>query len=1484
MKQILIGVFIISGFGYYFNQAENESGLIIKNPSTNEEKEPKRFDQPDKAAQWLMELRQTPDSNKNPSQLNNQYKTEIESYELARKAGSNRSAGSDNAISKLKFENLGPSNFGGRIRGFVIKTDDSNQLLAGAVSGGVFKSVNQGQSWKAVSDFLPTLAIGSMITDPDDPNRIFIGTGEGFFNFDAARGAGMFVSEDFGESWTQLASTDNGDFYYVNRIARVPNSNILLAATRTGIFRSENLGQSWTEASQHETNGRGFVDLKLDPSNDNHILATHYGGDKLFLNVIAPNTVIGSYQGIQAGFGPDLNSNGTGNREIVMVNDGSGATNDACQTISTDLTGKIALAQRGSCNFTVKVKNAQNMGATAVVIFQNTDDAPFAMGGSDETITIPSIMISKEDGELLAAESSTITANIDYPSGNQLSQFVMQSNDQGESWTILDASNGLPETNIGRMELAFGQDGVTYIAVSNSDDATRGLWRSNGGNANFSKTNSNTQFIERQGWYDLAIAVKPDDSSTVFVGAIDQYASENSGATLFKSSTWTPSDIGNNGSFGISKYLHSDHHGYIFDPNNSSIHYIVGDGGISKTTDNGSTYTEINTGLSISQSYGIAVSPNGTQITSGTQDNGSQLYFGNSNSWLRWAGGDGGYSAWDQQNGNYIYGSRPNGSMIGSNNGGLSFTNLSLPDTDGARFIQPFALNQNNGNQLIVGTDNVFYSNNARSLSQATFQDVTGDLGSSVNAVSFSESVSNQIFAGTLAGEVYKVNNIGTQNNLTNISPTEDDNLDSLSGAITDIKTFNSNTLFVTRASYLSDRVIMSNDSGNSWESISGNLPDIPVFQITIDPRNPDILYIGTELGLWVTDLNDSSHEWNRYDYGLAYTRVIDLVWHEQDTLYVGTHGRGTYRATREVVDISINKFVTTNSNNDDDGILDNGESGLYMLNLQNNSGFDINNAELDIIISGLSSPDEFILDVTNIPALSSINIPINASLANDSSCLDEVNFDINLDYDGINQDVELSVVTAANQPITNSSFVDGAESNDTQMTTELLLGNSAWARVSSATSSGSRSWFTSDENNYSDKSLISPWLTLDSGGNNIDFSLRYSTEGNSAQYYDGVLLELREKGGSWIDIGNLSTVSYDGQLFTNNSAQGRFAWAGSRLTWRDSRVDLGESYIGKTIQFRFRMISDSNTGGSGFWVDDISVSNVIRKDKPSCDENVSTGGVVPFSGLWFDRSKNSHGFAIEPVGVNNLYFVIFYTYDDEGNPEWYSSLTTLEDGVLNTNFEANTLQKFIYDYDIDPAVSQAAIVDPSIVDGRLSIDFNSSDVADQAACQDGVSGRDPNVVAIAKWKINNQEAQWCIEPIISEANKAFPDMGGTWFSGFEDTGWGFSIAQAQNQFISINYYYDNSGNPRWSIGSAGGFELNKDFTLELNELDGYGRTSTPTTVKSTPSGSVRFNLVNALNNLSIDGKADVSFEYQGTEGGQWLRDDIPVTIFTQTH
>ena len=146
------------------------------------------------------------------------------------------------------WEHLGPNNQGGRTRQLLVNPTDPNIMYAAAVSGGVWKSTNAGASWVPLTDLtMPNLAVTSLAFEPGNYNKIYAGTGEGYFNFDAIRGAGIFVTSDAGASWSQLASTNTSDFWFVNDIVVSPrNKQRLYASTRGGVFRSIDGGTSWT--------------------------------------------------------------------------------------------------------------------------------------------------------------------------------------------------------------------------------------------------------------------------------------------------------------------------------------------------------------------------------------------------------------------------------------------------------------------------------------------------------------------------------------------------------------------------------------------------------------------------------------------------------------------------------------------------------------------------------------------------------------------------------------------------------------------------------------------------------------------------------------------------------------------------------------------------------------------------------------------------------------------------------------------------------------------------------------------------------------------------------------------------------------------------------------------------------------------------------------------------------------------------------------
>jgi photosystem II stability/assembly factor-like uncharacterized protein len=167
------------------------------------------------------------------------------------------------------WENLGPGNVGGRTRSLLIHPTQPEIMVAAGVSGGVWKTTDGGQHWYPTADAIANIAVNSMAMKPDDPETIYIGTGEGYFREEVRgtwlplRGAGIFVSGDGGASWERLASTDNEDFFWVNDlIISSKDPNRIYAATRTGVHISPDGGATW-EHSLAATEKGGCLDLEL---------------------------------------------------------------------------------------------------------------------------------------------------------------------------------------------------------------------------------------------------------------------------------------------------------------------------------------------------------------------------------------------------------------------------------------------------------------------------------------------------------------------------------------------------------------------------------------------------------------------------------------------------------------------------------------------------------------------------------------------------------------------------------------------------------------------------------------------------------------------------------------------------------------------------------------------------------------------------------------------------------------------------------------------------------------------------------------------------------------------------------------------------------------------------------------------------------------------------------------------------------------------
>jgi len=178
---------------------------------------------------------------------------------------------------------LGPGNVGGRTRALLIDPNDTKTMYAAAVSGGVWKTTNGGESWTATGDVMANLAVNSLAFDPANSRVIYAGTGEGYFREIVRgtalpiRGNGIFVTIDAGATWQQLSSTNNSDFDFVNDLAvSTHDPHRIYAATRSGVWRSSDSGLTWTRTLQTPVNG-GCLDLAFRSNTSSDFLLASCG-------------------------------------------------------------------------------------------------------------------------------------------------------------------------------------------------------------------------------------------------------------------------------------------------------------------------------------------------------------------------------------------------------------------------------------------------------------------------------------------------------------------------------------------------------------------------------------------------------------------------------------------------------------------------------------------------------------------------------------------------------------------------------------------------------------------------------------------------------------------------------------------------------------------------------------------------------------------------------------------------------------------------------------------------------------------------------------------------------------------------------------------------------------------------------------------------------------------------------------------------------
>ena len=343
--------------------------------------------------------------------------------------------------------------------------------------------------------------------------------------------------------------------------------------------------------------------------------------------------------------------------------------------------------------------------------------------------------------------------------------------------------------------------------------------------------------------------------------------------------------------------IHPDNHSFAFDPSSHLTVYAGCDGGIYKSTDGGTTWSDsINRGICITQFEFVDQHPTSDAVAfSGTQDNGTEQ-FRNSPVFNHADEGDGGFVVVDQSDPRNIVHEYYDVSPVRSTQGGKfgTWSDVSSGLSGASLFYPPFTLDQTNSNNIAYGTNKIFIDHAQGTGGWPVSVALPSAIGV-VSAICFVNS--SLIYAGTIYGEIYRLKLSGSTWTATAIHAAP------FPGRfVWDIATLpaDSNTLIVVVSGFGTGHVwrgVVSTSTA-SWTNISGSgataVPDIPANAIVIDPLHPATFYVGTDVGVYRS--TDSGMTWADFGQGLPNSAVFDLRLHGTSRLLRAvTHGRGMW-------------------------------------------------------------------------------------------------------------------------------------------------------------------------------------------------------------------------------------------------------------------------------------------------------------------------------------------------------------------------------------------------------------------------------------------------------------------------------------------------------------------------------------------------------------------------------------------------------------
>ncbi len=759
---------------------------------------------------------------------------------------------SDSPFAGVQWRSIGPTAQGGRVVAVAAVPGQPYTFYVAYATGGVWKTTNDGNNFEPLTDALPTTVVGAIAVDPQHPDTLWVGTGEPNASRSSYGGMGLFRSDDGGKHFQRMGLAGS------DRIARIvvdpKDSNRIFVAVagrlytdggEPGIYHSTDGGKSWARVLKGDSPNTGAIDLVQDASDP----------DTLYASLWEHTRRPWKFQESGAGSGIWKSTDGGATWQRIGKGFPSGAH-----------VGRIGLAIAASHPQTVyaTVDNWDVLPATE----QDLGDRPLsarriAHMGKDEFL--------RQDPD----EVETFIRNADLD-------------------VSVDAKSLLAMIRDGSLTMAQLYQRVEDPARAIIDTDIKGLevYRSDDAGASWQRTHALPlrEVDYGYGYYFGQVRVAPDNAEHVFVQGLPMIASTDGGKS------WA----------GLNDPdVHVDYHTLWFDPADPSRMIVGNDGGAYISHDGGKHFRAMGANA-VGQFYTVVADlADPYNVYGGLQDNGSWKGAGNvpwdHNTWSQVGGGDGMHVQVDTRDNATLYTGYQFGYYDRHGPGGKGEVrpHAGLRDPQlRYNWNTPILLSPHDQDIVYFGANKLFRSMDKGVTWTAISPDLTtakerGDVPyATITSISESPKRFGLLWVGTDDGHVDVSDDGGAH------WSTVDANLPKqwISGVVA--SGFDEKRAYVTLNGYRNDDmtpwVFRSDDMGSTWTNISAGLPAEPVNVIREDTVNPDVLYVGTDRGVYVS-LDRGAH-WDSLQANLPNVPVHDLAVHPREReLIAGTHGRSVW-------------------------------------------------------------------------------------------------------------------------------------------------------------------------------------------------------------------------------------------------------------------------------------------------------------------------------------------------------------------------------------------------------------------------------------------------------------------------------------------------------------------------------------------------------------------------------------------------------------